>query len=217
MTLLAEHPGQQAMNRLPRPDGLEDRLKLAALPTAVGCSRLFVKYTLDAWQLGHLIESAELLVSELVTNAVKATGITEPNPRWIELDDLKLIAVRLRRSETSLFIEVWDSEPTPPVMPEQSLDSESGRGLFLVASMSHRWHYYHPKAGGKVVWCELRIHGSALEDTQQLRPVLERRTPRPVPPPSGPLHFMTDLDLLRRVHEGLERLDDDPQGGDPMR
>jgi len=202
MTLLAEHPGQQAMRHLPRPDGLEDRLKLAALPTAVGCSKLFIKYTLDAWQLGHLIEAAELLISELVTSAVKATGITEPNPRWTELDDLKLIAIRLRRTETSIFIEVWDSEPTPPVIP---------------ARVGHQWHYYHPQRGGKVVWCELPILSPRLEDTQQMRPVLERRVRRPVPPSVKPVHAIEDPDLLRRVLEGLKRLGDNPDGGGPMR
>jgi anti-sigma regulatory factor (Ser/Thr protein kinase) len=205
------------MNRLPLPKQYDSELRLAALLTAVGCSRLFVKYTLQAWQLGHLVDAAELLASELVTNAVKATGITEPNPRWTELDNLQLITVRLHRKADSIFIEVWDSDPTPPVMPEQSLDSENGRGLFLVASMSSRWNYYHPRSGGKVVWCELPIQTAALEDTVVMPPVLARRVRRPVPPPAEPLHFMTDLSLLRRVHEGLKRLGDDSQGGSAMR
>lgn len=216
MTLLAEPSEQQAMKRLPPPNQYDSELRLAALLTAVSCSRLFVKYTLQTWQLGHLVDTAELLVSELVTNAVKATGITEPNPRWVELDDLRLIAVRLHRKADSVFIEVWDSDPTPPAMPEQSLDSENGRGLFLVASMSSRWNYYHPRSGGKVVWCELPIQSTALDDTVVMRPVLARRVRRPVPPPAEPLHFMTDPALLRRVHEGLKRLGDDSEG-DAMR
>jgi len=219
MTLLAEHPSQQAMSRLPRSDGLEDRLKLAALPTAAGCARLFVKYTLTAWQLGHLVEAAELLVSELVTNAVKATGVTEPNPRWIELADLNLIAVRLRRTETSVFIEVWDSESTPPVMPERSLDSEHGRGLLLVASLSSRWNYYYPHSGGKVVWCELPLPAphNARGQTRAAAHSLPRRMRKPVPRGVQPIEVMNDPAMLQRIIDGLHNLGNDSGGGDAMR
>jgi anti-sigma regulatory factor (Ser/Thr protein kinase) len=56
-----------------------DHMTFAALLTAVGCARLFVKYTLHNWQIGReQIETTELLASELVTNAVKSTGRDRP-------------------------------------------------------------------------------------------------------------------------------------------
>jgi hypothetical protein len=55
-----------------------------------------------------------------------------------------------------------------------ALDAEDGRGLLLVASMSSRWGYYHPRRGGKVVWCELLVK-SALDDTSGLPHTLPKR------------------------------------------
>ncbi|SBW23036.1 hypothetical protein FDG2_3469 [Candidatus Protofrankia californiensis] len=124
--------------------------------------------------------------------------------------------LRLRRDETSAFIEVWDNKPATPAMPEQSLDQEHGRGLFLVASPSRRWHYYHPQIGGKVVWCELPIHISSLEDTRKYALCSNGEFVVPFHPVK-PLHFMDDPALLRRVQEGLQRLGDDSEGGDTMR
>ena len=82
MTLLAERPTRQVMTGPPHPDlHLVSELRLAALPTAVVCAQLFTKYTLQEWRLYELIEMAERLTTELVTNAVRTTGITDPNPR----------------------------------------------------------------------------------------------------------------------------------------
>ena len=53
---------------------LRSSLELGALSTAVPCACLHVKHVLWEWGLNSLVESAELLVSELVTNAVNATG-----------------------------------------------------------------------------------------------------------------------------------------------
>jgi len=51
-----------------------DGLRLVATRSAITCSRLFVAYTLDKWGAGFLVDEAVLVVDELVTNAVKATG-----------------------------------------------------------------------------------------------------------------------------------------------
>lgn len=65
-----------------------DQLDLAALPTAVSCSRVFTKLTLTKWGATSIVDDAPLVVSELVTNAVRATGITDPHPRWGALGEL---------------------------------------------------------------------------------------------------------------------------------
>jgi hypothetical protein len=64
-----------------------------------------------------------------------------------------------------LLIEVWDSNVQPPVprvlengFPQ--VDAESGRGLFLVETLSERWGWYPTRnPGGKVTWCELGRDG----------------------------------------------------------
>src|SRR6266545_6786731 len=112
MTLLAEPPARQAMTRTPRPESRQrGELQLAALPTAVVCAQLFAEYTLQEWQLADLIANAKQIVTALVANAVRTTGINHPRPRWIELHDLQLILVRLQVLAQGLVIEVADTEP----------------------------------------------------------------------------------------------------------
>src|ERR1700761_4662922 len=78
-------------------------LELGALPTAAPCACLHVKHVLWEWGLTGLAESAELLVSELVTNAVNATG--QPG---------QTVAVNLAGHATGVLIEVRDADPQPP-------------------------------------------------------------------------------------------------------
>lgn len=194
----------------PHPPQRVSELRLAALVTAVGCARRFARHTLRSWRLDGLDElgdSVDLVTSELVTNAVRATGITEEHPRYVDLYDQppNVVIVRLRLLAASLFVEVWDADPTPPTSREPTLHEEGGRGLFLVAAVSKAWNFYPSRAGGKVVWAELAI--PALETTQELPPpVLPRRSPaaRQV----RPVEVTDDLSTLQRVLHGLRRLDD---------
>jgi anti-sigma regulatory factor (Ser/Thr protein kinase) len=127
-------------------------LLLGALPSAVPCARLHARQVLWEWGLSGVAEIAELLLSELVTNAVQAARAT--------VNDLT-VNVRLSANHDRLLIEVWDSNVQPPVprVPENGfpeVDAESGRGLFLVETLSARWGWYPTRnPGGKVTWCEL--------------------------------------------------------------
>ena len=85
---------------------LEDQLQLAATATAVSCARVFVQATLPRWGASRTLDDALLVTSELVTNAVKATGITEPNPVWSQLASLSLLTVRLIGLDASVLTEV---------------------------------------------------------------------------------------------------------------
>lgn len=216
MTAVAERPARAMTERKGCQVRAADHITLAALLTAVGCARLFVKYTLLNWQIGREhIETAELLVSELVANAVKSTGIIEPHPAYTTLNHLALVHVRLLLFDRSVVLEVWDVDPSPPVMQDQTLDAEGGRGLFLVASMSRRWSYYHPTTDGKVVWCEIDLPPlwPAESDTTELPRILPRR--KRYTGPYRPAEVMRDPELLRRVLEGLHALDSDQkQEGD---
>jgi anti-sigma regulatory factor (Ser/Thr protein kinase) len=127
---------------------LRSYLELGALPTAVPCARLHTRQLLWEWGLTGLAADTELLVSELVTNAVKATAGQQQ------------AAIRLQLScdNTRVRVEVWDADPRPPVPKDDTpdLEEEGGRGLFLVAALSARWDWYPTEQpAGKVVWCEL--------------------------------------------------------------
>ena len=111
--------------------------------------------TLRWWGLGHLVEDAQLVTSELVTNAVEATGILTHNPAWTERQDLATIRLRVTHLETRIVIEVWDRDLTPPAVKDLSADAEDGRGLAIVEAISKQWGYFYPIDGGKVVWAEL--------------------------------------------------------------
>ncbi|MFK4102914.1 ATP-binding protein [Streptomyces sp. NPDC019531] len=144
------------------PPRFSEQLELAAVLTAVGCSRMFVETTLVKWGATPVIDDALLVVSELVTNSVKATGVTTPDPNWAQLGKLNLIGVRLLGLERSIVIEVWDIDPRTPVVQDADFDAESGRGLFLVETVASRWGS-RPAEPGKVVWAELPIQPSPGE------------------------------------------------------
>jgi len=180
-----------------------DQLALAAVPTAICCVRMFVEVTLIKWGAAVVLDQALSVVTELVSHAVASTGVTEP--RWWALGHLNLIKVRLLGLDTSIVIEVWDSDPSTAVRETPNLEAR-------------RWNYVHPRTGGKVAWCELDIPWRVSawdEETQELPLSLPRRRPRLWPEPACPVVTEQDPELLRRVIEGLRHLDDaSPGGGD---
>jgi hypothetical protein len=186
----------------------EHEITLVPLPTEVRRARRFARCVLQEQQISaERIGTAELLVSELVTNAVKTTGGTRlPAPRQTANDHHRLIGLRLSLIKRSVVIEVRDGSDKPPVLQEQSLDSEDGRGLVVVESMSSQWSYFPLSSGGKIVWCELRVTRPAEADDVRFLPApLPRRTRGSRPGFSTVV--MTDPELLRRVRDGLVALD----------
>jgi len=130
----------------PYPWPLRSHLELGALPGAVPCARLHARHLLWEWGLNGLAADAELLVSELVTNAVNATAGQQQ----------AAIRLRLSSDSVSVLVEVWDADPQPPAPKDLTEDEEGGRGLFLVAALSTRWSWFlTQEPAGKVVWCEL--------------------------------------------------------------
>lgn len=125
---------------------LQSFLELGAFPSAVPCARLHARQILWEWRLTGLSDSAELLVTELVTNAVKISR-EQPVRLW------------LRADRTRVMILVWDSSPLPPVRMSIGDDDENGRGLLLVETLSTQWNWYFPSSerGGKVVWALVHL------------------------------------------------------------
>jgi len=120
---------------------LQSHLELGAFPTAVPCARLHARLMTLEWGLPALAETTELLVSELATNAIRAShGLASP-----------VIWLSLASDRTCIAIGVWDGGDRMPVRQDTDPDSECGRGLLLVESLSAGWGSYR-KADGKVVW-----------------------------------------------------------------
>ncbi|MFG2127848.1 ATP-binding protein [Streptomyces sp. NPDC048751] len=116
-------------------------------PGAVRTARAVVRGKLRGWGLDSLGDLAALLVSELVTNALRhATG-----PIGVRL-------VRPAGLPDVLLVEVSDPLPDPPRERAAQPEDESGRGLQLVASSSRRWGS-RPGETGKTVWFELAVPG----------------------------------------------------------
>jgi anti-sigma regulatory factor (Ser/Thr protein kinase) len=133
-------------------------LRFAAVPTAPGCARAFVRQTLRTWRYQQAAEPAASITTELVTNAVKATGTTDPHPTYAALAAVPIIRVRLSLHGGNLIIGVWDTSPHTPILQWPSEDAEDGRGLLIVHAQSTRWGTtYFPKTGGKVVWAEIAL------------------------------------------------------------
>jgi anti-sigma regulatory factor (Ser/Thr protein kinase) len=122
------------------------RLELGPLPSAVPCARLHAKVILREWNLAHVTDKAELIVSELATNALKAyTSLAETQP----------IAVDLLASHDWLIVQVWDALPAAPSLQPHAPEAEAGRGLQIVSVLSDRWGFYRPRRGGKAVWAAI--------------------------------------------------------------
>jgi anti-sigma regulatory factor (Ser/Thr protein kinase) len=132
---------------------LSSSLALGALPTATPCARLHARVVLDEWGLSTIAETAELIVSELVTNAVAISARHGDEP------GIPVVYLRLGTDHLRLMIEVWDSDPGTPVAKQAGPDDESGRGLMLVEALCDRWHWTTvPGWRGKYVFAEIPVH-----------------------------------------------------------
>jgi serine phosphatase RsbU (regulator of sigma subunit)/PAS domain-containing protein/anti-sigma regulatory factor (Ser/Thr protein kinase) len=107
-------------------------------PAAVGEVRAQLTRRLAEWGLDELAFTTELILSELVTNAIRYGGDS--------------IHVRVLRNH-SLICEVFDSSSTSPHLRYAAMTDEGGRGLFLVAQLAERWGTRYTPAG-KVIWAE---------------------------------------------------------------
>ncbi|MFE3548319.1 SpoIIE family protein phosphatase [Streptomyces kronopolitis] len=120
-------------------------------PAAVGPVRNACVRQVAEWGLRHLAVGAELILSELITNAVRHGA----GP----------IHVRLLRTR-SLFCEVSDGSSTSPHIRQAKDTDEDGRGLFLVAQFAEQWGTRY-SARGKTIWASLAIGADAPAAEQE--------------------------------------------------
>ncbi|MEU3601089.1 SpoIIE family protein phosphatase [Streptomyces sp. NPDC006798] len=110
----------------------------AVAPVRARCSA-----RLREWGLENISFTTELIISELITNAIRYAA--QP------------ITVRMIHS-TSLICEVFDGSSTAPHLRRAAITDEGGRGLFLVAQLADRWGTRYT-ARGKAIWTEQNLHG----------------------------------------------------------
>ena len=144
----------------PVPDGEADAafrpvlrmsaLDLAPLDTAVPSARLHARHVVREWGQGDLAADCELVVAELVTNAIQA---------WRRLPSEAVpspVRLRLTSRQRGVQVEVWDgSDDLPEPGRDRPDDEPGGWGLVLVAALAARWGTYRTAGGGKCVWAAL--------------------------------------------------------------
>jgi anti-sigma regulatory factor (Ser/Thr protein kinase) len=124
---------------------------LPPLPGSAGRAREFTKVTLDDWGMTAHTDVAELVVCELVTNALRhglLSGTWTPEDRPIRLT--------LLRRNVELMCMVTDPGSAAPVRVDACASSEGGRGLQVVEACSAAWGWQPLDGAGKVVWALLR-------------------------------------------------------------
>ncbi|MCB5911826.1 SpoIIE family protein phosphatase [Streptomyces pinistramenti] len=125
---------------------------LPADPSVVAHARETAAGQLAAWGLEHLAFTTELVVSELVTNAIRYGSAP--------------IRVRLILEHT-LICEVWDGSSTSPYLRHPRTTDEGGRGLFLISQFAHRWGTRYTTEG-KIIWTEQLLERDGESGTEGL-------------------------------------------------
>jgi len=123
---------------------LPERFRVRSGPTAnvVGEARALVARACATWGVVEVSADAELVVSELCSNAVRHAGTP--------------LQVLVRRTAFHLYIEVFDESPRMPVERTPDVLADSGRGLFIIERFTSAWGS-NRIGTGKVVWAALRL------------------------------------------------------------
>lgn len=149
-------PGQRPDPELARMQEwpLRSYLELRALPTSVRSARRRVRSVLREWGMAALTDTVALVVSEIVTNAVRASaGIALEQHEAGHARRTPRIRFWLTSEGHNVLIRVWDEDHRHPTWQNAGLDAEAGRGMLLVEALSVRWGCsMQDGQGGKIVW-----------------------------------------------------------------
>ena len=121
------------------------RRTLPLAPAAAAAAREFVRELLERSGLTDHVHTVELVVTELVTNAVHHAGPHED------------IGVEISAGDDRIRLSVLDGSAIRPVARQVGADETSGRGLYIVEQLVDRWGTEDHAGGGKEVWVELDV------------------------------------------------------------
>jgi anti-sigma regulatory factor (Ser/Thr protein kinase) len=128
---------------------------LSARPEEARTARRFVRELLTCWGLEALADDAEMIVEELVVNAVlhgTRAGLTRAHPGA----GLTVLRLCMLRRAGEVMLAVVDPGNEAPVPRQPDWGRESGRGLQIVGALSHVWGWSPIAGHGKAVWAVLR-------------------------------------------------------------
>nr|WP_308423988.1 ATP-binding protein [Saccharopolyspora subtropica] len=159
-----------------------DDLRLIALPSAVNCAEMFVRFALAEWSLRELTDETTQLASDLVTAAVDSADPDTPG----------FLTIRLRLSGESLIIEVEDEQATiPPALAPGFANGRCGATAL--------------RGGGTLVWCEVPLPGGVSATAVPL----PRRSRKRTAPAERAAEETAEIDpeVIKRLLSGLSNTD----------
>jgi anti-sigma regulatory factor (Ser/Thr protein kinase) len=124
------------------------RCQLTPSPEAARRARAFTREALASWGLTELSDDAEVVVGELLANAVRHTGL---GPECAAA----AYGLWLLRHQDGLMCVVTDPSSDPPAVRQPGRDAEGGRGLQVIHSLSDHWGWSPFGDSGKAVWAIL--------------------------------------------------------------
>ncbi len=126
---------------------------LSACPDAARRARSFTRSTLASWDLAELADDAQVIVSELLANAVRHAG---PGPAGSARQAwTAALGLWLLRHADGLMCVVTDPSDSAPALKQPGETGESGRGLHVVHALSDHWGWTRLSEHGKAVWAIL--------------------------------------------------------------
>lgn len=136
--------------------GTPDGAVCALRPTSASSrtAREFATNTLCSWGLDELVDDAVVIISELVTNAVRH-GVP---PYAAAAGDAPIKLTLVRQARFAVFIVSDPGEQDPRMRPADDV-CENGRGLHVIEALSRAWGWTPLPDGGKAVWAALSIPG----------------------------------------------------------
>jgi anti-sigma regulatory factor (Ser/Thr protein kinase) len=132
---------------------------LDACATASGAAREFTRHILGSWGLLTLAEDAAVIVSELVTNAVRHGVRDASGPAGDRSAHQRVELILLRRPGHMICL-VTDPGEKPPVPATARPSDVAGRGLQVIKALAATWGWMPLGACQKAVWAALTVPGA---------------------------------------------------------
>jgi hypothetical protein len=135
---------------------LRSYLELQARPASVPHAREHARAVLCRWHVTGLADTVELLVSEIATNAIRASdpaGRPGHRDRVVPARRPQVIRLWLMSDTGHVMVQIWDANQCQPVRRHPDRDAEAGRGLLIIEALSSQWGSYAIHGvDGKFVW-----------------------------------------------------------------